>query len=265
MDKLKMYGPKIVLLILGIIIYKFLARLIERFDSTGLVSLILTIGGWLLFIYVLLKLVFKDSAKIKQDNIAIKSSYENPQFLKRKIDHQEEKTGRNNLYFVYIAFFIFIFLLSNARVTLVNVSVGIPIARAFGGWFWGLFALCFIVGLGGMQLTRRFTGTTIHGTSVTGYMNDGVVEGTGGLPGAVALSLSYISMYIILTMITHWKFKEVFPPDGTNGTLVVMMIIAAFTVVPLYLLLVKMVRSNNKTVLIIGAIWLVFLSIIARL
>lgn len=44
-----------------------------------------------------------------------------------------------------------------------------------------------------------------------------------------------------------------------------MVIIGAITVIPLYLIFLKMIRSNNKINWIIGGAWLVFLTIVARL
>ena len=260
MDKLKKQGVKIGLLIIGFIIYGFIARLITEVDRTGGISLIMLLGGWILFLFFLVKFIieiFKTPAREVQAANGTQTYFKNQENL-------NEKQARNSRLIIYFVFLIFVGLLATSGNRPANFTNPLTISNAFGGWFWGISALCFLVGLGGMRITDRFTGSTIYGTTVTGYIDRGAVKGTDGLAGAVALTLSYISIYMLWVMIAHWKLKKHFP-DGKDTTIVVMIFIGAIAVVPLYLLLVKMIRSNNKTSWIIGGAWLVFLTIVSRL
>lgn len=261
MNNLKKQGIKIGLLILGFVIYGLIVRNFAKSDTTsGGISLVMIIGGWVLFLYLLVKFIreiFKAPEKKADAAIATQQYYQNtPDLTKNE--------SKNSRFIIYFVFLLFLGLLATSGNSAANFTDPLRISNAFGGWLWWISLLCFIVGLGGKRITSRFTGSTIDGTQVTGYIDHGAVKGTDGFPGAVALTLAYISVYIVWTMIAHWKFKKQFP-DGHDTKLVIMVIIGAFVVIPLYLVLVKMIRSNNKVNWIVGGAWLVFLAIVARL
>jgi hypothetical protein len=261
MNNLKKQGVRIGLLIAGFIIYGFIIRFIVKVDTTGGIRLIMIIGGWVLFLFLLVKFIIEIfKAPGKKTDVVMG----NPAYSQSAVFENKEKEGRNGRLVIYFVFLVFVGLLATSGNRPANFTNHLAISNAFGGWFWWISLLCFCVGFGGMRKSDRFVGSDIYGDHVSGYIDRGAVKGTNGPSGAVALALAYISVYMIWVMIAHWKLKKQFP-DGQDTTLVVMIIIGGIAVVPLYLMLVKMVRSNNKVNWIIGGAWLVFLSIVARL
>lgn len=232
---------KICYLVLGFIVYGLIVRSMRNGDSTGgWVIVLMVLGGWVVFLYTLVKFIQEFFKKTPAQNV---SSADNSRII---------------LYFVFLIF------LGWLAASGTKSYKTLDIANSLGGWFWGISLLCFIVGLGGMRITRNFSGTTWSGVHVSGYVDEGAVKGTNGFRGAVALTLSYISVYMVWAMISHWKMGKVFP-DGQDVSIVTMVIISALFIIPLFFIFLRIINSNKKAGWIIGGSWLLVLSIVARM
>lgn len=157
MNSLKKQGIKIGLLILGFIIYGLIVRNFAKSDTTsGGISLVMIIGGWVLFLYLLVKFIreiFKAPEKRADVAIATQQYYQNAPGLTKD-------EGKNSRPIIYFVFLLFLGLLATSGNSVVNFTDPLRISNAFGGWLWWISLLCFIVDLGGMRVANRFTGST---------------------------------------------------------------------------------------------------------
>lgn len=168
MNNLKKQGIKIGLLILGFIIYGFIVRNFTKSDTTsGGVSLVLIIGGWVVFLYFLvtfIREIFQTSEKRADAAVATQPYYQDASDLKKA-------EGKNSRLVIYFVFLLFLGLLATSGNSPAHFTDSLRIANAFGGWLWWISLLCFVVGYGGMRITSRFRGSTIDGRQVTGYID----------------------------------------------------------------------------------------------
>lgn len=260
MSNTKKHLTNIGLLILVFLIYLIVARFVMKVDPAGGTTFLMIIIGWLVFLVLLIKMLiglFK-SPKIKTISTSVMLKEPNEQEV------QEEKKisiGRRML--IYLVFATFIGLLIIAHNRTVYYMNRLTISNAFDWWFWGLAIISFLVGLGGIRKGRSFYGTTQRGEHISGFTDEGPVEGTNGGRGAISLTVACISAYMGCIVHSHWILKKPFP-NHTLASLVAS-IIGFIVVVPLFLLFLKLFRANSKVYWILGGLWLLILTVVAYL
>ncbi|MGB8193420.1 MAG: hypothetical protein WCF67_15925 [Chitinophagaceae bacterium] len=141
------------------------------------------------------------------------------------------------------------------------VAESLKVSSALNVWFYSGLLLSFILGLMGMSASKNFTGYTSDGKFVQGYVDDGSIEGTGGLKGGISLALSWASIYIIHVFVSQ-IIDEIPFPRGINWTWLIGGMIAYLV---LYFIFLWLISFKHIAAKIILAIWILALLILCNL
>ncbi|NII28562.1 hypothetical protein HB364_25995 [Pseudoflavitalea sp. X16] len=249
----------LIVLCLAFIIFMLVFRSMTKSDGGGIMSIIVVVGGWGVFLYFLVKLLVQ---LFRSPHVADKPA-DPVQPISSSAPQINNGEGNSRL-FIYLAFLLFMGLIAGSTNQVKRFINPLAISNAFGIWFWVITGIAFFVGLGGVRIQKAFRISTYDGGWRRGYLDFGAEKGTNGLPGAISLTTAFVSVYIIWTAISHWMLKKPFP-EAMDLKMVVAIIIGSFFIIPLYFLFLRLFRAPNRTGLIIGGVWLIALAIIARL